>query len=265
VRYGRSHTRRRVHHTTVVYLPVPSGYATPSNTRYPAAAAPFADSRLNYNESHTIVDFGAGRDVGLGLFGRDSSSVFNVGVRFAQFSAKTAVNISGRPNLTHYLVPPKYLFNATGFHQYVMTGQAQRDFHGIGPSFSFKASIPIVGNPEGSELFVDWGINGAVLFGRQTAKTSHATKADFMPPKYSDYATPPYLPRIVDNPERSRSVVVPNLGGFAGFSVKYPNAKISLGYRADFFFGAIDAGIDERQEKNLGFHGPFASISLGLG
>ena len=50
-----------------------------------------------------------------------------------------------------------------------------------------------------------------------------------------------------------------------GVSVKYPNVKFSLGYRADFFFGAVDAGIDERRTKDLGFHGPFASISIGLG
>ena len=58
---------------------------------------------------------------------------------------------------------------------------------------------------------------------------------------------------------------MPNLGGFAGISVKYPNAKISLGYRADFFFGAVDAGIDARRTKDLGFNGPFATISIGLG
>jgi hypothetical protein len=64
---------------------------------------------------------------------------------------------------------------------------------------------------------------------------------------------------------RSRRVTIPNLGGFAGLSVRYPNAKFSLGYRADFFFGAVDAGIDARHAKDLGFHGPFATISIGLG
>jgi hypothetical protein len=38
---------------------------------------------------------------------------------------------------------------------------------------------------------------------------------------------------------RSRSVVVPNLGGFASFSACYSNSKLSFGYRADFFFGAM--------------------------
>ena len=65
--------------------------------------------------------------------------------------------------------------------------------------------------------------------------------------------------------DRSRSVVVPNLGGFAGLSMNYPNAKVSFGYRADFFFGAMDTGIDARHSSNVGFHGPFATISIGLG
>ena len=64
---------------------------------------------------------------------------------------------------------------------------------------------------------------------------------------------------------RSRSVVVPNVGGFAGLSVKYPNVKVSFGYKADFFFGAMDGGIDVRRTEDVGFHGPYASVSIGLG
>ncbi|HVP85004.1 MAG TPA: hypothetical protein VMS78_09800 [Rhizomicrobium sp.] len=42
-------------------------------------------------------------------------------------------------------------------------------------------------------------------------------------------------------------------------------AKVSLGYRADFFFGAMDGGIDTRESYNRNFYGPYASISIGLG
>jgi len=41
--------------------------------------------------------------------------------------------------------------------------------------------------------------------------------------------------------------------------------KVSLGYRADFFFGAADTGIDARKTSDLSFHGPFAKLSIGLG
>ena len=59
-------------------------------------------------------------------------------------------------------------------------------------------------------------------------------------------------------------VIVPNVGGFAGLSFRYADAKVSFGYRADFFFGAIDGGIDARKSETLGFYGPFATISIGL-
>jgi len=58
---------------------------------------------------------------------------------------------------------------------------------------------------------------------------------------------------------------VPNAGGTAGISVRYPNAKLTLGYRADFFFGAMDGGVDARKSETRGFYGPFATVSMGFG
>jgi hypothetical protein len=55
------------------------------------------------------------------------------------------------------------------------------------------------------------------------------------------------------------------VGGFAGVSFRYSRAKLSLGYRADFFFGAMDGGIDTRATYDRNFYGPFATISIGLG
>lgn len=45
----------------------------------------------------------------------------------------------------------------------------------------------------------------------------------------------------------------------------FDNAKLSLGYRGDFFFGALDSGIDTARRKTVGFYGPFATISFGFG
>jgi len=64
---------------------------------------------------------------------------------------------------------------------------------------------------------------------------------------------------------RSKMVTVPNIGGFDGISWRYPNAKVSFGYRADIFFGAMDSGLDTRRTTDVGFHEPFASLSIGLG
>jgi hypothetical protein len=44
-----------------------------------------------------------------------------------------------------------------------------------------------------------------------------------------------------------------------------PSGKVSLGYRGDFFFGAIDGGVESRKTYNRSFYGPFASVSIGLG
>jgi hypothetical protein len=41
--------------------------------------------------------------------------------------------------------------------------------------------------------------------------------------------------------------------------------KISAGYRADFFFNAMDGGNDVRRSEKIGNYGPFATISFGLG
>jgi hypothetical protein len=43
------------------------------------------------------------------------------------------------------------------------------------------------------------------------------------------------------------------------------NAKVKFGYRADLFLGAMDGGIDTAKKENVGFYGPFATVSVGIG
>jgi len=59
--------------------------------------------------------------------------------------------------------------------------------------------------------------------------------------------------------------IKPLAQGFIGASLKFPNAKVSLGYRGDFFMGAMDGSIDRRKNETIGFYGPFATIGIGLG
>ncbi len=262
IRYGRSHSKRHIHNQTQVAPYVISFYGnTYSFTKYPA---PFADTKSDNRESHTVIDFMAGKDVGLGMFGRDGTSTINAGVRFAQFSSRMTLDVQARPTLYAHPFPilptlPKYF----EWDQYSLSGHADRSFHGVGPSLSWNGSAGLLGNHDNAELMLDWSINAAVLFGRQKASTSHQTKQRH---EYG-YAHSPEYPVIYQTGTahtRSRSVAVPNIGGAIGFSVKYPNAKVSLGYRADFFFGAMDTGIDARHTKDVGFSGPYASISVGL-
>ena len=58
---------------------------------------------------------------------------------------------------------------------------------------------------------------------------------------------------------------MPNVGGYAGLSVKYSDLKVSIGYRYDTFLKAMDTGIDAAKESDTTFTGPYASISIGLG
>lgn len=246
-----------------------------------ANAARYADTAANHNQNHTILDFQAGKDLGIGLFGQSGNSSLNFGVRFAQFVSKSQIKLRENPDwqfktlITTYSRTNNYygyyLFHRTWqhayqpYHQFAGSFLASRSFNGLGPSIAWNSSQRLVGRSDRGELTFDWAVNAALLFGRQKAKVHHQTTAHF----HSSHAAPTQLPisyqRIPVNLERSRGVVVPNIGALAGFSVKYPNVKVSFGYRADFFFGAMDGGIDVRRTEDIGFHGLYASVSIGLG
>jgi len=255
--YGRANGNKRVHQQTAG---IPLGTDSlirmvwPSKTVLPIKA--YSDVRSRVSESHAIIDFKVGKDVGVGIFG--SSSVFSFGTRIAQFTSDRKTQIYARPEVHPYGGLGKYWTNFSA------DGKSERSFRGIGPTVSWEGETALAGNADGGVTF-DWGVSAAVLFGRQKANIVHSTLAS----KFEQYQFN-YPNKIVyhDTPPpsvRRRSVVVPNLGGFAGLSMHYTNAKISLGYRGDFFFGAMDTGIDRRKTENMSFHGPFATISIGLG
>lgn len=256
IRYGRSHAGRHTHEQG----PSAVNPAHPNIDKY---AAPFDDIKTHYAESHTVLDFMAGRDVGLGHFGSQGTSTVNLGVRYAQFSQKSTATVFARPEVNVF--QSGGFFAYFSFHNYTMFAKAEREFHGVGPSVSWNGSATLVGNADRGEATLDWGVNGALLFGRQRAKTSHSSQGYYRPPTYYAYLNYAKTGPYDHHSTRSRSKVVPNFGGFVGLSARKANAKVSLGYRADFFFGAVDTGIDARQTKTLGFYGPFASISIGLG
>jgi iron complex outermembrane recepter protein len=289
IRYGRSSSKRHISQQT---NPVPfqkyyysslisarylhgtrhrvTGHAYPSAVR-------FADTSAMNSERHAILDFQAGKDVGLGLFGgRDGSSVVSLGVRFAQFRGNSNIALKSDPDWHfHYKYLPSVVsINrpsskfAIGqiYHSNSASLQVSRTFHGIGPSLSWNASAPFAGNLPDGELTIDWGLNAALLFGRQRAKVHHQATGQYHGSKYGA-GTPRvivYQPTPV-NKTRSRNVTVPNVGGSIGLSWQLQNFKMSFGYRADMFFGAMDGGIDAAKKENVGFYGPFASVSVGIG
>jgi len=262
VQYGRSGNRTHVHHQTSRVFTGQPGTASqiaPPKTDIER----FADTKADGSESHLIADFSVGKDVGLGLFGSASSSTIDIGVRFAQFASRKNIDLRARPdfNITKYFNN----FPIATFHNYYVVGQASRSFHGLGPMLSWNNSMPFAGSTQDGEIAMDWGVNAGVLFGKQSVQVLHhesAQKFHGFPGigKYSSVYNHTPLPR-----DEKRSVTVPNVGGFAGLSYRYSDAKISVGYRADLFVNAMDTGIDASNSSNVLFHGPYATVSIGLG
>jgi len=271
VRYGRSNNSKHLHQQTTEHKQ--TGVTKYGKPFYEAQTR-FGDTVAENAESHAIVDFKAGRDVGVG-FGRGATASFDFGVRFAQFTSKTATTLreSPDPYVIRIPQPPntafpshhKYTTN-THHHSFFASSSITRSFSGVGPSLSVTGSSPLLGNAEQLQVALDWGANAAVLFGRQKVSGSHKTKGSYFTNHFSTFV---YHPKsIYTHPApvgRTRTVAVPNIGGFAGLTFRHADAKVSLGYRADFFIGAMDGGIDERDVKTVGFHGPFATVSIGLG
>ncbi len=270
VRYGRSNGNRHVHQQSqlVTHFTIFSSVHTATGTN-------FTDAKTENSESHAILDFQAGKDIGLGLFGRGGSSVVNVGVRFAQFTQQSHATLRARTNFDFNF---QKLYCCTlplpQRTDYAGVASSDRSFRGVGPSVSWDASARLAGGKDSSEVFLDWGINAAVLFGRQKAEGAHHTSAHFYSKYKASLGTGAPLAGYAQvygaEPEhnrahaRSHSAIVPNLGGFAGLSFRYANAKVSMGYRADLFFGAMDGGVDARQTRDRDFYGPFATISIGF-
>jgi hypothetical protein len=278
IRYGRSRSKRDLHQQTnptdhVIYFSGRKEVQT-------KPVAKFADTANDIGEAHTIVDFQAGKDVGLGMLGiAGASSALSVGVRFAQFSSGSNIALKSDPDAhPQYLTFPfktdhgnvaKVIVGGT-YHSNAGALAASRSFHGIGPSLSWSASAPFAGDIQNGQLGIDWGANAAILFGRQKTRVHHQTTARYHQGKYPGTRFP--TPRVTlyqrsgpTRKTRSRMVAVPNIGGFAGLSLHYQNAKLSFGYKVDEFFGAMDGGINAQKSESRSFYGPFASISIGIG
>jgi hypothetical protein len=283
VHIGRSVGTQKVNQQTYPksFITHYSIFGVPYTGRRSPLSARFARTIAKHDESHVIADFQAGKDVGLGMFGnKDSSSVFGVGVRFAQFNTKSNISLNSDPDwqfLYRYNDYPSlgiyHLKKVAGqpYHSNIAGLIATRNFLGIGPSISWNASAPFIGTAKNGEVTVDWGLNAAILFGRQRTKVQHHTTSLYHSRNLGSYVGQSYrskatvLSRSTTAHNRMRNVIVPNVGGFAGLSFHVENFKVSAGYRADLFFHAVDGGIDTHKSENVGFYGPFASVSVGIG
>jgi iron complex outermembrane receptor protein len=304
VRFGRANATRHEHQQTknaiIPYHNIPFYGGYENGSFYPSRHVKLADGQSQQSETHTIMDFTAGKDVGLGMFGLDDPSVISGGVRIAQLASKSSVDLRAEPDVHYTPAAPITTFAqwaafkydpALVFHDFAGSEQVSRSFHGVGPTIAWNASSPMLGGDDGGSISFDWGLNAALLFGRQTARGHHQTTAKtYNPPQWgggnrgdkgydkigyfrnrtnfsSHVQDPPVSVRnnAPPNFNRVRNVMVPDLGATIGLSYRYQNAKVSFGYRADEFFGAMDGGIDTHKSENRGFNGPYANISIGLG
>jgi hypothetical protein len=262
IRYGRSNNSRNTHKQSYVTTVLPTTKKFLGATAYrKTKEAVFAEFHGRNSESHAIMDFQAGRDVGLGI----ASTTLDAGIRAVDFSSKSRIGMIARPYAHFYFKASFGKYIASASHtDYMASAYATRSFRGLGPSLSWSGDVPIAGNEDGA-LTIDWGLNAAMLFGRQTAKGSHKTSANYYTGNKNINFGVPYYDHPPVPHDRARSVTVPDVGGLLGISFRYPGAKVSFGYRADLFFNAMDMGVDARDTKDRAFYGPFASISIGLG
>jgi len=245
VRYGRAQRGpKRVHDQT--YQTHTAGF---NGTIYLTTYA-FLNATEQSRSAHAIVDFNVGRDVGLGSF-HGGRSTAHFGIRLAQLNERAEASFSAAT-----MAPARLGSEIVHKADALMA----RSYSGIGPAVSWDGATPIAGSLEHG-FSLDWGANASVLFGRQKARIALHTQDAH----YNLGGAHTALSHLTSDPSRDRTVVVPNLGAFAGLSWRLPVGKISLGYRADFFFGAIDGGVETRKTYDRSFYGPFATISIGLG
>jgi len=280
VRYGRSSTKKVIHKslpvktaeqivlppffakylglpTTVNCTLLPDAFSGPC----PATAGnrEFVDATAQTHEDHVMLDFTLGRDVGLGSAGKGT---VGAGVRIAQFDTHTSAEFNVDPSV---VFPSPLPFKYADIHHDIYDGKTQevRSFHGIGPELTWDAEHPIWGSDENSDLAIDWGLNASVLFGRQKANVDHQTyHCRAIGIKTNLQCA--YTTSLAKTYKRSRNVAVPNLGGYLGASVRYQNAKIKLGYRADWFSNVIDGGQEVHKDSDRSFYGPYLKVSVGL-
>lgn len=264
VRYGRSLGRKNLHEQTTPR----SFYLNAINPHVHANYEKFNDIKVESSNSHAIVDFQVGKDVGLGLFGSHSHSTFSAGIRYAQLNSRSKINLAADPDFyqgSKYITFLHLSFpTRSARHTYAASAFAERSFHGLGPAISWDGSAVLSGNDEHEALTFDWGLSAAILFGKQRATIQHQTSATYHKNVGFNYY-PTVHTSASANHSRKKSVTVPNFGAMGGLSLRFTNAKLSVGYRADYFFAASDVGIDSAKAGTNHFSGPFATISIGLG
>jgi|HubBroStandDraft_2_1064218.scaffolds.fasta_scaffold25626_1 hypothetical protein len=249
VRYGRAKLGPKQNHDQTYVLKTEG-----ISHKYVLTNYDFANATQQSHSSHAILDFNVGREVGIGAF-NDGKVTIHFGVRVAQLNEKSDADL-----IAFISAPAKYSPSEVS---HTAEANISRSFAGAGPAISWDVETPILGSLKDG-ISLDWRANAAILFGRQKTHIAlHTRDAQYYKPS-GNLATR-VLMHSTATPVRDKTVIVPNVGGLVGLSYRRSNAKVSFGYRADFFFGALDGGLATSQKDTRGFYGPFANISIGIG
>jgi hypothetical protein len=209
-----------------------------------------------------MVDFTAGKEIGIGMFGAGGKGTIGGGVRMAQLDTDAFADLNMNANWVATHTNPRGAFAQQTWHLYEGVSKEHRSFHGWGPQVTWDADQPVWGVAESGQISIDWGLNAALLLGQQQVDLRQLETDTPCSSTVAGCVLPTNAPQAVS---RSRHVVVPNLGGYVGASMRYHSSKISFGYRADTFFNAMDGGQAAAKSYGRGFYGPYLNVSLGLG
>ena len=225
----------------------------------------WSDASINTREEHEVVEFGVGRDVGIGLVGGGESSLA-FAVRRASFESLTHATMAGIPNM---VIPEGWVLagRLSTHDRYGSTYDARREFEGIGPMVSWDAAAPLFGNEDSGHVDLDWSMSGGVLFGKQeTAATGseesgHFSGSYYLPPSASGTLTT--APRNIA--PRETSVSVPVVDVSLGLAYEIQRIKVGVGYRWERYFNVLDAGFEEEEAYDRTISGPYFKLAIGFG
>jgi hypothetical protein len=168
-------------------------------------------------EDHWLVDFGIGRDFGLGA----GHALWSLGVRVADLRAKWTANGSFSATTTTPATPLGVV-TSTNVFSGAFSAEQRSTFIGAGPRFGLQGEIPL-----GGQWSIDWLAGAAVLFGERNLQQT-ATVAITKGPVVT----------VVGTSSDSRAVF--NVDAQAGLSYWItPATKVTASYRFDGYFKAL--------------------------
>jgi hypothetical protein len=229
IRYGRTRTATSSSSSFRSFVSFP--FSTPFFT---FLATSTTASQSTEHESHLVVDFMVGRDLGIG----GTTPELQFGIRIADLRANAHMDESGRRTFYSSI---SFFSSATASQTAV--GDWSSRFFGIGPRIAIVGGIPIVG-----PWSVDYAAGIAGLFGDRkfTASVTSSNGTSF------------YL-------STSDTAFIFNADASLALSYAFtPNFKASVGIRGDFYSNALttyNVSTGALQNIDRSYWGPFFRLT----